>query len=182
MIQKNNFSGFFKRNRVNKADRPVMRPDITPIDWLLEAMALLGLMILLGYVIYSFPRLPDTIPSHFLAAGTPDDYSSKSSFWVLPGITIFIYGLLTFIALVPHQFNYTVIITPGNALRQYTMAIRLIRYLKAVIIWMFFYINWSIVQVANKNESGLGIVFVPVFLGLIFLPLIFYFVFAYRAR
>lgn len=171
-----NYSGFFKLNRFNKSDRPVVRPEMTPADWLLEAAALLGLMVLLGYVIYQFPKLPQTIPSHFTASGSPDEFSSRSSFWMLPGIGVFVYILLSLIVLVPHQFNYLVTITPANALRQYTLAIRLIRYLKAAVIWIFFLISNATVRFVEKEGSGPGSWFLPVILGGIFVPMIIYFI------
>ena len=73
----NNLSGLFNRRRDNKANRPATRPEMTPIDWLLETAALLGILIFLGFVFYNYPRLPEIIPSHFNGDGIPDDYSSK---------------------------------------------------------------------------------------------------------
>ena len=182
MIFNNNMIGFFNRNRVNKADRPSIRPEMAPLDWLLEAMALLGLLIFIGYVIYQFPKLPETIPSHFSGNGTADDYSAKFSFWTLPGVAVFVYILLSLIVLVPHQFNYTVKITPANALRQYTMAIRLIRYLKGAVILIFFYISYATVRVVAGEDSGLGLWFLPIIFGGTILPLIIYFIVAFRNR
>jgi uncharacterized membrane protein len=94
----------------NKQDpgRPLIRPELGPIDWLLEAVAILGLMIFLGYVIYQFQRLPETIPSHFDGSGKPDGWDDRSTFWALPVIALFIYIMLTFIALIPSRFNFTV--------------------------------------------------------------------------
>lgn len=179
---KNNFIGIFNRSVVDKNNRPKVRPEMGPIDWLLEIAALSGLMLLFGFAIYYFPRLPETIPSHFNGAGQPDEYSSKSTFWMLPAISIFIYVLLSLIALIPSQFNFTVKITPANAMKQYTLAIKLIRYLKAGIIWLFFYTSYVTIGVATKETTGLGSWFLPVVLGGIFIPLIIFFVMAFRNR
>ena len=178
MIQRNNFSGIFQWNRVNKANRPTERPGMAAVDWLLEAAALLGILIFLGFVIYHYPRLPEVIPSHFNGAGLPDDYSSKSSIWFLTGIAVFIYVMLSLIVLIPHQFNYTVKITQENALRQYTLAIRLVRYLKVAIIWLFFYIGYATIRVVAKLDSGLGIWFLPVVLAGMLVPVIIYLILA----
>jgi hypothetical protein len=62
------------------------------------------------------------------------------------------------------------------------MAIRLIRYMKAAIIWMFFYISMATVRVALTNGAGLTLWFLPVVLAGIFLPVIIYFIMAYRNR
>ena len=181
MIIRNKYKNF-KQYRVKKSDRPAVKPEMTPIDWMLEALALLALMILLGFVIYHYPKLPEIIPSHFNKAGMPDEYSSKSSFWFMPGIAIFVYTLMSLVALVPHQFNFPVKITLANALKQYTMALRFIRYLKAVIIWLFFYISFATIRVATSEVSGLGLWFLPVFLGFIFIPLVFYVIKSFKNR
>jgi uncharacterized membrane protein len=182
MFFNTNSIGVFKRNRVSKADRPVIRPEMTPTDWLMEAFALAGIMVLLGYVIYYYPKLPATIPSHFNGTGAPDEYSGKDSFLFLPGVSIFVYILLSLIVLIPHQFNYTIKITPANALRQYALAIRLIRYLKAAVIWLFFYSSYAIVRVAEGKASGLGLWFLPVVLGGLLVPVVVYFFAAFRNR
>jgi len=182
MMFNNNLVGIFNRKRVNKADRPVIRPEKTPVDWLLDVVALIGLMVFMGFVIYQFPKLPGNIPSHFDAAGNPDSYSDKSTFWILPGVAVFIYILLSLIVLVPHQFNYTVRISPGNALSQYTMAVRLIRYFKAALIWMFFSISLATFRISAGESPGLGVWFMPVALAAIFIPLIIYFISAHRKQ
>ena len=131
---------------------------------------------------YYFPQLPDTIPSHYTESGQPDDYSTKSTFLTLPAIAVFIYVLLSLIVLIPQQFNYSVKITPEDALRQYKLATRLIRYLKAAIIWMFFYISFSTIRVVTKADTGLGLWFLPIILGGILVPLIIYLFVAYKNR
>ncbi len=178
----NNFTGLFKSRRAEKANRPLIRPEMKPVDWLLEAMALLGFMVLLGFAAYHYPKLPETIPTHYNKAGMPDEFSAKASFLMLPAIALFIYFMLGMVSLIPHQFNYTVKITHANALKQYTMAIRLVRYLKAVIIWMLFYICFATVNVVAGSVSGLGLWFLPVVLGGMFLPVIIYLALAYRSR
>ena len=135
---------------------------------------------LLGTVIYFFPKLPETIPSHFNVSGQPDNYESKSFFWILPGIGLFVYILLTLINLIPHKFNYLVKITPVNALIQYTMGTRMVRYMKMIVIWLFFFIDFSIIQTIDHPSKGLGIWFMPVFLAFIFIPMIVYFILSYK--
>ena len=161
-------------------DRPVLRPEMTPVDWIMEGLALLGLLAFVGTMVYFFPGLPGRIPSHFDAAGYPDEWDGKSSLVGLAAIALFIYALLTFLNLIPHRFNFPVRITPQNALRQYTMAIRLVRYLKCIIVWMFFYIHWSILRVALFSSSGIGEWFFPVIIVLFLLPLIVYGVLALK--
>lgn len=167
----------FKRNRI-EPDRPVIRPEMAPADWLLEALALFGVLGFVGTVVYYFPRLPEIIPSHYDGAGNPDGYTGKLSIWALTGVSIFIYTLLTIINLFPYKFNFPIKITPGNALRHYTLAMRLIRYLKAILILIFFYIDLVTIRISQQSSTGLGIWFLPVSMGLVFAPVIVYFILA----
>jgi len=175
MISGVNF-GLFRRTR--EPNRPVIRPEMTPVDWLLEAIALVGLGVLLGYVAYYYPQLPASIPTHFNAAGVADEYGTRTSILFLPVIALFIYVMMTLINLVPHTFNYPGKITPANAPRQYTLATRLVRYLKTLLVLLFFYISYSTTQVVINEASGLGRWFLPLFLSFLFIPIIVYMVMA----
>ncbi len=163
-----------KTNQENKQNRPRILPEMGPLDWLLEISSMIIFLTYLGYMIYYYPQLPASIPAHFNGSGVVDDYSSRGSLWALPAITFFTYGLLTLIARVPHTFNFTVRITPENAMRQYTLALRFIRFIKIMITAVFFTISMVIIRVALKQSAGIGLWFLPVFLGLTFIPIIIY--------
>ena len=176
IFNRGNF-GLFRRNRI-EPDRPLIRPEMGPADWLLEVIAISGLMFFLGYVIYNFPNLPETLPTHFNGSGQADEFGDKSSFLLLPGVALFVYILLTLINLIPHRFNFSVKITPANALRQYIMATRMVRILKVSLIWGFCYLSHVTIQVAKGVASGMGIWFVPVFIGVILVPIVIYIIMA----
>jgi uncharacterized membrane protein len=168
--------GLFKR--AIEPDRPRVKPELTPADWMLEAVALITMVSLIGFIAYNYPKLPDIIPTHFNAAGNADDHGGKGSILFLPGIAVFIYILMTLINLVPHTFNFPGKITPQNALRQYTLATRLVRYLKTVLLLLFFYISYTTTRVVFNEAAGLGLWFMPVFLGLVMIPIIVYMIVA----
>jgi uncharacterized membrane protein len=173
--------GSFRRNRIEPG-RPVLKLEMGPVDWLLEAIAIAGLMFFCGFVIYNFPKLPETLPTHFNGLGQADEFGDKSSFLLLPGVALFVYILLTLISLIPHRFNFSVKITPANAMRQYIMAIRMVRILKATLIWGFCYLSYATIQVANGAASGMGIWFVPVFIGVTLVPVLIYLIMAKKNR
>lgn len=63
----------------------------------LELIPLL-LVVLTFYVALSnYSALPDTIPIHFNIQGIPDDWVSKNTIFLFPGLTAFIYILFTFL-------------------------------------------------------------------------------------
>lgn len=137
----------------------------SPADRILEGLALAGLVVLLAVPAVYYSDLPDTIPTHFNAAGEADDYGPKITIWLLPLIGLGLYVALTLINRQPQIFNYPVKITPENAGRQYQLATRLIRLLKAGITWMFVYLCWLIVNAALTARATLGPVFLWIVLG-----------------
>jgi len=94
----------------------------------------------------------------------------------------FLYMLLTVVSRFPHTFNYPCKITQENAEVQYLLARYLLAFLKAEIIWVFVYIQWMTIQVALGKAAGLGLVFLPVFLVLIFGTIAVYFYKSYRCK
>lgn len=170
-----NFSLF---NKPKKDElRPTERPGMAPADWILEMIAAIGLILMAGYAIYWYGKLPEIIPSHF-SGGKVDGYSNKGFIFFLPAVGLFVYGLLTFVALIPHTFNFPVKITPQNALYQYRLATRLLRVLKTMIMFLFFVIMVNIVHSALYAEVGKQFFLLIPFFFLIFASVITYMILA----
>ena len=112
--------------------------------------------------------LPDQVPSHFGISGQPDSWSGKGTLIILPAVSVFLYALLTLVSRIPQYANYIVEITADNAERQYRLARNMISILKAEIIWVFTLINWAAIGVALERCRGLGVMFLPIFLTIIF--------------
>ena len=151
--------------------RPKIKIERTPTDNILEIMgwvALVGLWIL---IFLNYSNLPDTIPTHFNGAGKVDNYGGKATLFMLPIIATVAYIGLTVLNNYPHIFNYPTKLTAENALRQYTSATRMIRYLKFVIVLVFSLIVFMTLRTAAGESEGLGAWFLPFTLGLIFIPL-----------
>ena len=154
------------------------RPKITLIpttaDRLVEVLGWLILLVLWGLTISHFSTLPDTIPTHFNAAGEADGFGSKASIIGLPVIANLLFIGLTVLNRYPHIFNYPSPVTQDNALRLYTLATRMLRYLKLVLVLVFGGIEFMTIQHATGEASGLGVWFLPLTLVLIFIPLIYF--------
>lgn len=162
------------------------RPKITPIptstDKLVEALGWLILLALWGWTITHYSSLPETIPTHFNAAGNADGFGSKVSLIALPVIASLLYIGLTVLNRYPHSFNYPTAITQENALRLYTLATRMLRYLKLVLVLVFGGIELMTIQHATGKAAGLGAWFLPLTLVLVFLPLIYFVVKSVQAN
>ena len=181
IIPRKNF-GFFRRHYDVEPDRPQTRPEMAPVDWLLETIALISLLFSLGFAIYHYKSLPATIATHFNASGKADDLGGKESFLVLSAVGIVFYAMLTLINLIPYRRRYMVRITPQNAMRQYLLSMRLTRTLKVILLWIFWYINFSTVRVSRGQADGLGAWFLPAVLSAVFIPVIVYAIEAFRNK
>ena len=162
--------------------RPKLKVQLTTTDKLLE---LLGWGVLLALWVWtgtSYSNLPDSIPTHFNAAGEADDYGRKASIFGLPVVASLLYIGLTLLNRVPHSFNFPTPVTQENALIQYTNATRMIRSLKLILVVVFGGISFQTIQQANGETDGLGIWLLPVTLGLIFLPLIYFVIKSFQTK
>jgi uncharacterized membrane protein len=148
-----------------KSGRPILKIPLQPIDYVLEALGFLSLILMVGLSVYHYNDLPASIPTHFGVDGQPDKTGSKTTIWFLPVLGLVIFGFMTFINRIPHHFNYMVNITPENAERQYTMASRLLRFMKMFIMIIFTFITWRTILIAGGAHEGLGS-------GSLFLPVL----------
>lgn len=153
----------------NISERPRIRVEPSPTDRTVEFIcgALLAALWIGTWVAYN--RLPEIIPQHFNGRGQPDDYGSRSFLFVLPALATVLYAGLTVLNRYPHIFNYLVPITEGNALHQYTLATRMIRWLKLVILLIFSLVVWEVYR-QGSGSRGLGMALVPVCIVLPLLP------------
>lgn len=154
--------------------RPRIRPELTALDKTLETIGWLTVLTQWLLLIFNYQTLPDTVPVHFNASGQADDWGNKATIFFLPVLGAVLFSGMTILNKHPYIFNFPVAITEQNAERQYSIATRLIRYLKFVIVLTFLIIEFQIFQTAWGNSEGLGIGFLPFMLILIFVPIIFF--------
>ncbi len=163
-------------------NRPKIRIEWQSADWLVEGLAFSGLLLLFLLPAVYYADLPEVIPQHFDGAGTADGFGPKSVMWWLPGIGLMLYLVLTVLNRMPHIFNYPVKITPENAERQYTLATRLLRALKTVVMILFAYLAWGMISVALNKTTGLHPVLLWGFILGILAALVWYWRSAYQKK
>lgn len=164
------------------SNRPVMDMTRTYWDWFFDAASLVGLILMVSILIYYWPRLPETIPTHFNFSGEADGWGSKSTLLILPISGLALYAILTVVGFFPHTYNYPWKITEKNARDQYRLAQLLMGWLKIELTWMFLYLVWQTVKVSLGHVDGLGMVFASVFLAVVFGTIGIYFYLSFRVR
>ena len=80
----------------------------------------------------------------------------------------------------PEIFNYPVKITADNAPAQYRNIMRMMRYLKMILAAIFGFILYKKILIAQGVKDGLGNWFLPIALGLLFIPLVYFIVNSFR--
>ncbi|GCD77022.1 MAG: DUF1648 domain-containing protein [Thermaurantimonas sp.] len=155
-----------------------MRPKISLhykwLDYLLEVVSFLVLVSIIGLFFCRYQDLPDEIPLHYDLSGKADRFGSKREVWLLLLVTILIYLSLTFLKKFPHIFNYPIVITSNNASYQYTLAVRMLRILKLIILLIFFHIFYSVL----KAKDSLPFFAIVLEISSIFITLIIYLILA----
>ena len=172
----------FRNAPWNKRKRPKIKIWLTIFDLILEitgAVAVLAIWILL---LATYSKLPEIIPKHYNGLGQVDAFGDKNEIITLPVITTILYAGMTILSRFPHVFNYTVSITEDNAVFQYRNMARMVRCLNLGIVLFFGSMLLQTIRHAFGNAAGLGIWFIPVFLGIIVVPMIYFLVKSFMYR
>ncbi|MDR0392461.1 MAG: DUF1648 domain-containing protein [Planctomycetaceae bacterium] len=121
---------------------------MTAGDYIVEILSLvLVLTSVVFYIIY-WIKAAEVVPTHYNAYGEADNYGSKHTLLILPGLNILIYVAFTILNKYPHLFNYPVAVTEQNATSLYRIAAKMVRYMKLLICLLF---TFLIVSISQKN-------------------------------
>lgn len=133
--------------------RPHLTIPLSHTDKIIEygGWALLALVWVI--VLSKYASLPENIPIHFNLDGTADTFGSKSNLVLLPAIITGLCGGLFLLARFPHHFNYPVRLTEENAERQYTLAVKTLRWIRVSVACVALLITCQVIRFAS---SGLG--------------------------
>ena len=162
--------------------RPKIELELSSTDIVLEVIGWIAVLFIWVLIISSYSHLPDTIPIHFNGSGKPDGFGGKANILALPILATVIFIGLTILNRFPFVFNYPTIITEENAFRQYTNATRLVRYLKLIVVVIFGLIVYKTIQSTQGQSDGLGVWFLPLTLGAVFIPLAYFAIKSFKIK
>jgi uncharacterized membrane protein len=91
---------------------------ISRVSTIISAIMLLTYIIVL---ISIWSRIPDTVPTHFNAAGVADSYGSKRNLVFEPVLAAFLLLFLSLMERIPAIWNFPVAVTEENRERLYAM-------------------------------------------------------------
>jgi uncharacterized membrane protein len=150
-----------------------MTPKRSGVDWLLEGIAAASVVAAAAEIVMRWNALPARIPTHFGMSGQANGWGGRNSLLVLLASTIVMFALLT----AAEKYQRLVNI-PVKVDRESPQVKRLIRSLaiamKAVLSAGFFWITHVTVGIAMGERAAMGQVFLPVFLGAVSAPIVYY--------
>ena len=154
--------------------RPKIKLQLKQTDKILEVVGWVSVFGIWALTLTNYSILPEIIPIHFNGVGKADGFGNKTHIFVLPIISTLLFIGLTTLNKHPHIFNYPSQITKENAVHQYTNATRMMRVLKLVIVLLFGLIVFKTIQNVNGHAGGLGTWFLPLTMGMIFIPILYF--------
>ena len=159
---------------MNMNKRPRIKLQLNQTDKILEVLGWISVVGIWALTLTNYSILPEIIPIHFNGAGKADGFGNKTQIFVLPIISTLLFIGLTTLNKYPYMFNYPSQITKENAVHQYTNATRMMRVLKLVIVVLFGLIVFRKIQIVNGHADGLGTWFLPLTMGMIFIPMLYF--------
>ncbi len=164
------------------SERPKIKLALSTTDKLIEIIGWLSVIGIWVSTVANYSALPEKIPIHYNAAGEADGFGGKVTILTLPLIATILFVSMSVLNKYPEIFNYPTTITEENARTQYNSATRLIRVIKAIIVLIFTVISYRTIQTATSKADGLGVLFLPITLALIFIPIIYYVYKSFKAK
>jgi uncharacterized membrane protein len=155
--------------------RPKLTLPFSAVDRGLIGFATLGLVLNFALVLYYLPQIPEQVPMKFSFSGEPVAWSGRSMIWLLPALSAFIFALLLLIARVPQVHNFPWTVTERNAQGFYRLSRQLCYWILNVVLYVFLFADYFILEVATGALSGMPIWFVPLSFVAIAVPVLAFF-------
>jgi uncharacterized membrane protein len=129
-----------------------------------EWIAGLGVVCAVWLVADFYSRMPQRIATHFNAAGVADGLGARSTLWVLIGVTVWSYGMLSIINFLPGTVNLGRRLDPRQEREVWQELLALVGWLKAEMAWMIAYLVFAMVRNGLGRQVGIGGAFAPMLL------------------
>jgi len=141
-----------------------------------EIAAIAGLVFAIAVVRDFYSRLPERIATHFNAEGVANGFGARSTLWVLVGIAVLLYLILSFVGSLQGVVSVRRPLAPEREKVVLAESMAMVGWIKAEVCWMFAYLCLAMVRNGMGLQVGLGAWFLPVTLVVVFGTCAFYLV------
>ena len=117
----------------------------------LDGFTVALVIVLWGYTILNFRKLPEIIPIHFDLEGKPDNHGAKYFIFLLPFVGSLIYFFLSYN--IKEINNYPVEITQENKETQFLIGMMAVKSIIAYVLFIFFTFQKRIVEIAVQQKD-----------------------------
>jgi hypothetical protein len=164
---------------VDRDKRPKIVPPASKTDKIIEAIALIGVLLSVIIAIISAVNLSDIIPGRYNPLGGVNTYwsgwPSLASFSLL---AIIIYALGTVSNRYPYTFQYRlyIVVTEENTPRLYSIGRRALLYTKTVLVWMSLTVEcfFPFLSKTPEPSTQLGFILVELLFAVVLVIIKFY--------
>jgi uncharacterized membrane protein len=138
-----------------------------PLRTVRELIAALGVMCSIWVATEFYSRLPERIATHFNAAGVAYGFGARSTIWVLVGVAVWSYGMLSIINFLPGTVNLGRRLSPEQERMVWQTLLAMVGWLKAEMAWLVAYLVFAMARNGLGRQTGIGKAFSPVLLVVI---------------
>ena len=133
-----------------------------------ELLAAAGLSCSVALVADFYSRLPERIATHFNETGMVNGFGAKSVLWVLVGIAVLLYLVLTVVDSVTSVVHLKRPLAPEQEKVVLAQVMAMVGWIKVEVCWMFAYLCLAMVRNGMGLQVGIGSAFLPVTLAVVF--------------
>ena len=156
---------------------------LSRFEVIVQVLAMLGILYVTFLMIFRYGDLPESIPIHYNILGEADDWGNKSSLLIVYVVILVMYIGLTLLERFPQLYNYPITLTEENIKKQYHLARSLLTILKLAVVTIFLVHVVSSFQIKPDDPQLLmGSYFLVFVMGIIFIPIIIYFILSIKNK
>ena len=132
-----------------------------------ELIAVAGVVFAAAVVADFYSRLPERIVTHFNEAGVANGFGARSTLWVLVGIAVLLYLILSVVSSLQGVVSLKRPLAPEREKVVLAESMAMVGWIKAEVCWMFAYLCLAMVRNGMGLQVGLGVWFLPVTLAVV---------------
>lgn len=158
---------------MEKNERPKLKLPKSRFEMTFDSITVIVFFLSIVSLVNSWIILPAEVPAHNNIEGEVDRWGSKWEILITPIVAALMWISMTVLEKYPHVYNY-LNLRQDNVRVQYMNARLMLNVIKNIMVLFFAYISWNNIQVALKKSESLGGSFAFIFLGALFIPMIFF--------
>jgi hypothetical protein len=160
------------------SERKIARIPVTWLDWLMEAISLLGLISLWIMTSYYHGIESAKVPEDFSFLKNPSYYWASNMTYTIPLIATVIYLYLTYMKKRPIPQEHLIEVNPEKEAKILQINNRLMRWIKIVAVSLFIMIEFLSYNTGSNQGTGISYM-VIFFLPILMVGPIIYFLFEF---